>query len=113
MTSFKKGAIHLAEIVFTDGSATKKRPVLIVSGKHYNEKRDEVMVAIVTSNVIRKIYGDVAIKGWKEAGLLYPSAVTGIITTIKKFMIEKKLGQLDKSDWQRVDKCLRKNFELS
>jgi len=33
MTSFKKNDIHLAEIAFTDGTATKKRPVVIVSGK--------------------------------------------------------------------------------
>jgi mRNA-degrading endonuclease toxin of MazEF toxin-antitoxin module len=77
----------------------KKRPVVIVSGKHYNEKRDEVVISLITSNVIRKIYGDIAIKKWESAGLLYPSAVTGIITTVKKFMLEKKLGQLDKEDW--------------
>jgi mRNA interferase MazF len=112
MISFKKGDIYLAEIVFTDGTATKKRPVVIVSGKHYNEKRDEVVISLITSNVIRKIYGDIAIKRWESAGLLYPSAVTGIITTVKKFMLEKKLGQLDKEDWLNVEECMRKNLEL-
>lgn len=112
MTSFKKGDIYLSEIVFTDGTATKKRPVVIVSGKDYNEKRDEVMVSMITSNVIRKIFGDIAIKGWEAAGLLYPSAVTGIITTVKKFRLKKKLGRLDKEDWVRVEECLCKNFEL-
>jgi mRNA interferase MazF len=112
MTSFKKGDIFLAEVVFTDGTATKKRPVVIVSGKLYNEKRDEVMVSLVTSNVIRRIYGDIAIKSWQSAGLLYPSAVTGIITTVKKSMLQKKLGQLDKEDWQSVEECMRKNLEL-
>jgi len=112
MTSFKKGDIYLAEIVFTDGTATKRRPVVIVSGKHYNEKRDEVMVSLITSNVIRRIYGDIAIKSWESAGLLYPSAVTGIITTIKKSMLEKKLGQLAKEDWLKVEDCMRKNLEL-
>lgn len=112
MISFKKGDIYLAEIVFTDGTATKKRPVVIVSGKHYNEKHDEVVISLITSNVIRKIYGDIAIKRWESAGLLYPSAVTGIITTVKKFKLEKKLGQLDKEDWLNVEKCMRKTLEL-
>lgn len=112
MTSFKKSDVHLAEIVFTDGTATKKRPVVIVSGKHYNEKRDEVMVSLITSNVIRKIYGDVTIKNWESAGLLFPSAVTGIITTIKKTMLEKRLGQLAKEDWLKIKECIRNNLEL-
>ena len=112
MTSFKKGDIYLSEIVFTDGTATKKRPVVIVSGKNYNEKRDEVMVSMITSNVIRRIFGDIAIKNWESAGLLYPSAVTGIITTVKKFMLEKKLGQLHKEDWIKAEECMRKNLEL-
>ncbi len=113
MTSFKKGDIFLAEIVFTDGTATKRRPVVIVSGKHYNEKRDEVIVSLITSNVIRKIYGDIVIKNWAPAGLLFPSAVTGIITTIKKSLLAKKLGQLNKEDWLKVEDCMRKNLELT
>ncbi|MDD3148824.1 MAG: type II toxin-antitoxin system PemK/MazF family toxin [Candidatus Riflebacteria bacterium] len=112
MTSFKRGDVHLAEIVFTDGTATKKRPVVVISGKQYNEKRDEVIVSPITSNVIRKIYGDVTIKYWESAGLLFPSAVTGIITTVKKMMLEKKIGQLRKEDWLKIEDCLRKNLEL-
>lgn len=113
MTSFKKGEVHLAEIIFTDATATKKRPVVIISGRHYNEKRDEVIVLPITSNVIRKIYGDVTIKHWESAGLLFPSAVTGIITTIKKPMLQKKLGQLNKEDWLKVEDCLKKNLEIT
>lgn len=112
MTSFKKGDIFLAEIVFTDGTATKRRPVVIVSGKNYNEKRDEVVVSIITSNVIRRIYGDIVIKNWASAGLLFPSTVTGIITTVKKSLLEKKLGRLDEEDWLKVEGCMRKNLEL-
>lgn len=111
MTSFKAGEIYLAEIVFTDGTATKKRPVVIISGKHYNKKRDEVIVSLITSNIIRKIYGDIAIKNWESSGLLYPSVVTGIITTIKKSMLEKKLGQLSEDDWVKVEDCLHNNLK--
>jgi len=113
MTNFKKGEVHLAEIIFTDATATKKRPVVIISGRQYNEKRDEVIVLPITSNVIRKIYGDVTIKNWESAGLLFPSAVTGIITTIKKLMLQKKLGQLNREDWLKVEDCLKKNLEIT
>lgn len=113
MTSYKKGEIYLAEVVFTDGTATKRRPVVVVSGKQYNQKRDEVIVLLVTSNIIRRIYGDISIKNWKSAGLLYPSAVTGIITTLKKSILGKKIGELDKEDWLKVEECTKKSLELT
>jgi len=112
MTKFRKREVFLAQIVFTDGTATKKRPVVVVSGIHYNDKREEIIVAAITSNTIRRIFGDVRIKNWKEAGFLYPSAVTGIILAIKKTLIEKKLGVLAEDDFEKVAATLRKTLEL-
>lgn len=43
MTAYNKGDIYLANVIFTDGTAVKKRPVAIVSGKSFNSKRDEVI----------------------------------------------------------------------
>jgi polysaccharide deacetylase 2 family uncharacterized protein YibQ len=56
--------------------------------------------------------GDTQIKGWKESGLIAPSLVTGIIQTIKARMISRKLGMLEKDDFQRVQKNLQKALEL-
>ena len=36
MTNYKKGEVYLANVIFTDGSEVKKRPVVIVSGKDFN-----------------------------------------------------------------------------
>ena len=38
MTAYNKGDIYLANVIFTDGTAVKKRPVAIVSGKSFNSK---------------------------------------------------------------------------
>ena len=54
MTNYKKGEVYLANVIFTDGSEVKKRPVVIVSGKDFNNKRDEIIVSAITSNIIRK-----------------------------------------------------------
>ena len=112
MTKFKKGEIVLAQIVFTDGTATKKRPVLILSGSQFNDKREEIIVAAITSNTTRRIFGDIKVTKWKEAGLLYPSAITGILLSIKKTLVEKKLGTLDEEDLSRAEESIRKNLEL-
>lgn len=112
MTKFRKGEILVAQIIFTDGTSTKKRPVVVLSGSQFNDKREEIIVAAITSNTIRRIFGDIRINQWKEAGLLFPSVVTGIILSIKKSLVEKKLGNLDKEDLEMVEKNLKKNLEL-
>ena len=112
MTTYKKGDVYLADVVFTDGSEIKKRPVVIVSGKEYNNKRDEIIVSAITSNIIRKIYGDIPIKNWSEAGLLYPSVATGLLFTIKKDLLGKRLGNLSEVDLIDLNNSIASNLEI-
>ena len=56
--------------------------------------------------------GDHKIKGWREAGLLYPSIVTGIIRTIKHDMIASKMGALPASELHAVEDKLRETLGL-
>lgn len=112
MTAYNKGDIYLANVIFTDGTAVKKRPVAIVSGKSFNSKRDEVIVAAITSNIIRKIVGDIPIKDWAESGLAFPSVVTGLLFTMKKDRLVKKLGKLSKSDLAILQSTISSNLEL-
>lgn len=102
MTKYKQGEIVLISVVFSDGKGTKKRPALIISSGNYHEKRQEVIIAAVTSNVKRILFGDTMIEKWKEAGLLYPSVVTGIFQTVKHSMIIQKLGNLSIQDFKTV-----------
>ena len=108
MTNYKAGDIVLVEFTFTDGTGSKKRPALIISSEGYNKSRQEVIVAAITSNIERILFGDTMIDDWKEAGLIYPSLVTGIIRTIKSSMIDRKLGLLTKQDFQKVRENIRK-----
>jgi mRNA interferase MazF len=83
MTSVSRGDVVLVKFVFSDEKGAKQRPGLIVSTDGYHQGRRETILAAITSNVGRLLVGDHKIKGWREAGLLYPSIVTGIIRTIK------------------------------
>ena len=112
MTTYNKGDVYLANVIFTDGSEIKKRPVVIVSGKEFNSKRDEIVVSAITSNIIRKIYGDIPIQNWDKAGLLYPSVATGLLFTLKKDLLGKKLGNLTDSDLFELNNSIRSNLEL-
>jgi mRNA interferase MazF len=51
--------------------------------------------------------GEVFITGWKDAGLLKPSAIKPIITTIEKGLILRKLGRLGEEDQQALLSVLR------
>ena len=52
------------------------------------------------------------ISEWKGAGLLFPSSVTGILRTIKRTMIDRKLGAMPKMDMEAVHRELRRSLGL-
>ncbi len=108
MTNYKRGDIVLVDFGFSEGVGAKKRPVLIISSDNYHKSRQEVLVAAITSNIKRALFGDTKIDKWKEARLIYPSLVTGVIRTIKVRVIIHKLGVLSKQDFQKVQKNLGK-----
>ena len=86
MTGFSQGDVVLVNFVFSDESGVKHRPAMILSTDRYHRSRQETVVAAITSNVQRLLVGDHKLRAWREAGLLYPSVVTGIIRTVKQDM---------------------------
>jgi mRNA interferase MazF len=112
MTAPSRGEVVLIRFVFADETGEKLRPALVVSADAYHEGRQEVIVAAITSNLDRALFGDVAIRSWKPAGLLLPSVVTGIVRTVKRAMIAKRVGALRRSDMALVDTELRRCLSL-
>lgn len=108
MIKCKYGDIVLVNFGFSEGVGFKKRPALVVSSEAYNTNRQEVIILAVTGNVDRLLLGDTKISQWKEAGLLYPSLVTGIIRTVKADMIFRKIGEISKGDLKKVEENIRK-----
>ena len=112
MTSVSRGDVVLVKFVFSDEKGAKQRPGLIVSTDGYHQGRREMILAAITSNVGRLLVGDHKIKGWREAGLLYPSIVTGIIRTIKHDMIASTMGKLREPELHAVEDKLREILAL-
>lgn len=108
MTGYRRGEVVLVGFVFSDASGMKLRPALVVSSAAYHRGRQEVVVAAITSNTNRRLFGDHRIDDWKGAGLLFPSVVTGIFRTVKGTMIERKLGSMPAPDMAGVDRQLRR-----
>lgn len=112
MTAYSRGDVILVGFVFTDESGRKLRPAVIISSPAYHRARQEVVVAAISSNTKRRLFGEHLIGDWKGAGLLFPSVVTGLIRTIKRTMVDRKLGSLAKSDLEDVERELRRCLGL-
>ena len=110
MTAYKQGNIVLVDFGFSERTGSKKRPALIISGEQYHKSRQEIIAAAITSNTQRILFGDTKIVDWKEANLIHPSLVTGIIRTIKAVLVLKELGALSKQDMQKVQENLQQVF---
>lgn len=108
MTSFEFGDIVLVPFPFTDQSATKKRPAVVISSKAYNTERPDVIIMAVTSQIKpTAIIGEVIVQDWQEAGLLKPSAIKPVITTIEKSLVIKTMGQLREADQKALQESLK------
>jgi mRNA interferase MazF len=112
MTGFRRGDAVLVSFVFADESGSKMRPALVLSSASYHRGRREAIVAAITSNVARRLTGDHAVSNWKAAGLLFPSVVTGIIRTVERAMIRRRLGALTAADLGSVEGELRRSLDL-
>jgi mRNA-degrading endonuclease toxin of MazEF toxin-antitoxin module len=112
MTSVSRGDVVLVKFVFADEKGVKRRPGLVVSADRYHRDRQEVILAAITSSTDRMLEGDHRLDQWREAGLLHPSVVTGIVRTIKRDMIAVRLGALPEADLHAVEANLRRILAL-
>ena len=100
MIGFEFGDIVLVPFPFTDQSATKQRPAVIISSAAYQRERPDLIIMAVTSQVRpTQTVGVVIVSDWQGAGLLKPSAIKPVIATIEKPLVIKMLGRL-KNDYQ-------------
>jgi mRNA interferase MazF len=108
MTGYKVGDVVLVPFPFTDQTTSKKRPAVIVSSNAYNQKRPDVIIMAVTSQIESVGYfGDIRIQKWQQAGLLKASVIKPILTTVEKALIIRKLGTLADNDQEALNKGLQ------
>ena len=108
MTPFEFGDIVLVPFPFTNQSASKKRPAVVVSAKAYNTKRPDLIIMAVTSQIKpTATIGEVIVQDWQVAGLLKPSAIKPVITTIERKLVIKKLGRLNDNDRIALQKSIK------
>jgi mRNA interferase MazF len=102
---------------FSDLSATKVRPALVVSSDSYNQNSQDAVFILITSNISRRGPFDVAVaKTHPEfalSGLRFDSAVRiDKITTLNKRLAAATIGRFGPKLAAEVEKKLRLFLEL-
>lgn len=108
MTNYKFGDVVLVPFPFTDQTTTKKRPSVIVSSADYQRERsDLILIAVTSQSNPTSSFGEMTISEWRAAGLIKPSIIKPVLTTISKGLVIKKLGQLEEVDRQALQNVLQ------
>ncbi len=108
MTSYKFGDVVLVPFPFTDQSSSKRRPAVIVSSAAYHSDHINLILMGISSQVSgAPRVGEVTITDWKKAGLIGPSVVKAVMTTIERKLVIRRLGTLADVDRNRVEQALR------
>ena len=82
---------------------------MIVSSAAYNAaRRDAVIMAVTSQARPASAIGEVQVKDWKGAGLIKPSVVKPVITTIEASLVIRRLGQLKKEEQEALRKAINK-----
>jgi mRNA interferase MazF len=114
MTTYSFGDVLLVPFPFTDQTTTKKRPTIVISSNIYNQEKPDIILIAVTSQVGSQLQlGEMFISEWAKAGLIKPSVIKPIITTLEKPLVLKKLGKLETLDIQTLENSLQQIIKLS
>src|SRR5437660_12658215 len=95
MTASSRGDVILVEIAFSGSPGSKRRPAVVLSSDLFNAAGLKLIVAAITSNVSPPFRpGDTILSDWNAAGLIKSSAVRGVLATVDKADIVRKLGRM-------------------
>ncbi len=109
INSYNKYDVVVVKVPFTDFSAIKARPVVVVSNSFYNENsRNDLIVMALSSQVQNKLPFEFEISEWENAGLLKPTILKSAIATVTSEIVLNKLGQLSAIDIQKTENLLQK-----
>jgi mRNA interferase MazF len=107
-TIFEFGDIVRVPFPFTNQTARKKRPAVVVSDPEFHIRRPDLILMAVTSQVQTPLLsGEAFLTAWSAAGLLKPSVAKPVLMTVEKSLVLRRLGRLEARDRQAVGAILR------
>ncbi len=112
--AFQRGDVVLIPFPFTDLTATKTRPAVVVSSATYQGVRSELLLGYVSSQIVKATAPvDYILNDWQAAGLLKPSFVRPKLAAIEPTLVVHRVGRLSAQDLSEVDRRLRSAMDLT
>jgi mRNA interferase MazF len=113
-TGYNRGSVVLVPFPFTDLSAVKRRPALVISNEEYNRATGDVIIAQITSKVNSPPRpGDYRLRDWQAAGLPLPSLVRARMTTLHSSLLVRSLGRIPDDEMRSISGRLAKTLGLA
>jgi mRNA interferase MazF len=101
------GDVYVCVFPFTSGQGSKARPVLVLK-----DLGSDCLVCRITS-VPHRGFLDLALTGWKEAGLEKLSTVRlSRLVTVEKAILKLRIGRLVADDLDRARNLWNEKFRL-
>jgi mRNA interferase MazF len=112
--AFSRGEVLLIPFPYTDLSAAKTRPAVVVSSTIYQSVRSELLLAYVSSQISKVAPPlDYILTDWKSAGLPKVSFVRPKLAAIEPTLVVYQIGALSAQDSLEVDRRLRQALALT
>ena len=112
MTEFNRGDAVLVKTQLPGSEEPSLRPALVISSETYRRGRQQLVVAAITGSPGPLQPGDTAVGDWRNAGLLGPSVITGVLLTLSEGAIERRLGTLEPQDLSALEASLHLSLGL-
>ena len=106
MPTYKPFDVVVVPFPFTDRTATKNRPALVLSSERFNSGIGHSVMAMITTASHSAWPFDVGITNLEVAGLKSPSIIRMKLFTIDHVLIQKRIGHLSVQDQKSVGSML-------
>ncbi|MGK5093440.1 type II toxin-antitoxin system PemK/MazF family toxin [Deltaproteobacteria bacterium TL4] len=110
MPNYSKNDVILVKYPFSDVSAQKVRPAVVVNAPHVS---NDLLVVALTSKTTSLLKGEFVLTDWALAGLNVITAVKRGIYTVHQSLIIKRLGKLSHADSQKIERSLKEWLGMS
>ena len=104
MPNYSKNSVILVRYPFSDLSATKIRPAVIINP---DSSSQDYLIVPLTSRTDSLFSGEFILADWKAAKLNVTTAIKRGIYTIEQSLIIKVVGELSIKDAQTLEASLR------
>jgi mRNA interferase MazF len=99
---FKAFDIVAVPFPFTDRDAIKRRPALVISNQRFNQRHNQLVLAMITTATEDVWTSDVSFADWQEAGLKVACRLRLKLFTLDQNLVLKSIGHLSPKDIKSV-----------